>query len=73
MGTLALGRGGIESAGKRSAERGLAIRRETAGKAADRAEAAAAEAAQAAGHALPPEALKTIREQVYGIVEDPAA
>ena len=73
IGTLALALRRIESAGKLSAERELAIRRETANEAAGRAGAAAAEAAASAGHALPPEALKAIREQVYGIVEEPAA
>lgn len=38
-------------------------------KAADRAVQAADEQARKSGHVLPPEALKAIREQVYGIVD----
>lgn len=54
---------------KSNTDRELAIRKETANKAADRAVKAADEQARAAGHKLPPEALKAIREQVYGVVD----
>lgn len=59
----------LEMAGKVSADRELAIRKETAKEAAQRAVTAAEEQSKASGHVLPPEALKAIREQVYGIVD----
>lgn len=59
----------IERASKLNADRERAVRREVA----ELAAAAAAEAAEAetekTGHVLPPEALRAIREQVYGIVD----
>ena len=44
-------------------------RERTAAQAADRAVAAADEQVRKLGHKLPPEALKAIREQVYGVVD----
>lgn len=45
------------------------VRQDVARSAADRAVKAADEQSRAAGHKLPPEALKAIREQVYGVVD----
>lgn len=59
----------IERAGKLNADRERALRRELAELAAAEAEKAAADQAEKSGHQLPPEALRAIREQVYGIVD----
>lgn len=59
----------VERASKLNADRERALRRELAELAAAEAEKAAKEVSAEAGHLLPPEALKAIREQVYGIVD----
>lgn len=59
----------IERASKLNADRERAVRREVAEKAAAEAEKAAKAETEKAGHVLPPEALRAIREQVYGIVD----
>jgi hypothetical protein len=63
----------LAQAAKQDVERELKIRQEVVGKAADKAVAAADEQARKAGHILPPEALRAIREQVYGIVDESPA
>ena len=59
----------IERASKLNADRERAIRKEVAELAAAEAEEAAKAESEKTGHVLPPEALKAIREQVYGIVD----
>lgn len=59
----------IERASHLNTARERALRRELAERAADEAGKAAEAAAAEAGSRLPPEALQTIREQVYGIVD----
>ena len=59
----------IERASKLNADRERAIRKEVAELAAAEAEKAAKAETAKAGHVLPPEALRAIREQVYGIVD----
>lgn len=59
----------IERAGKLNADRERALRRELAELAAAEAEKAAKAETEKAGNVLPPEALRAIREQVYGIVD----
>ena len=59
----------IERASKLNADRERAIRKEVAELAAAEAEKAAKAETEKAGHVLPPEALRAIREQVYGIVD----
>lgn len=59
----------IERASKLNTERERTLRRELAEAAAAEAERAAAAEAERAGHVLPPDALRAIREQVYGIVD----
>ena len=59
----------IERASKLNADRERSLRKELAELAAAEAEKAAKAAAELSGHALPAEALRTIREQVYGIVD----
>jgi len=59
----------ITRAAKLTDDRIRAIRVELAAQAADEAERAAREATTQTGHVLPPEALRAIREQVYGIVD----
>ncbi len=59
----------LERAGKISLDHVLAIRRETAETAAEAAVSAAEAESEKVGHRLPAEALRAIREQVYGIVE----
>ena len=70
---LALALRRIEAAGKSSADRELAIRRMVALEAADKAADAAAKEASAAGVPFSPEALKRIREEVYGIYDEAPA
>lgn len=60
-------------AGKLELEQELAIRRATAKQAAERAVAVAGEEAKKIGQQLPPEALRRIREEIYGIVDKKAA
>jgi uncharacterized protein (UPF0218 family) len=60
-------------AGKIELEQELAIRKAMAKQAADKAVAVAGEEAKKVGQQLPPEALKRIREEIYGIVEKKAA
>ena len=59
----------LERASKLNAEGERALRTELAELAAAEAEKAAKAAAEKNGHALPAEALRAIREQVYGIVD----
>ena len=59
----------IERASKLNADRERSLRKELAELAAAEAEKAAKAVAEQSGHALPAEALRTIREQVYGIVD----
>ena len=59
----------IERASKLNADRERSLRKELAELAAAEAEKAAEAASKKTGHVLPPEALKAIREQVYGIVD----
>ena len=59
----------IERASKLNTDRERALRREVAELAAAEAEEAARAESEKAGHVLPPEALRAIREQVYGIVD----
>jgi len=59
----------IERASKLNTDRERAIRKEVAELAAAEAEEAAKVASEKTGHVLPPEALRAIREQVYGIVD----
>lgn len=59
----------IERASHLNASRERALRRELAERAAAEAEKAAEAASAEAGSRLPPEALRTIREQVYGIFD----
>lgn len=59
----------IERASKLNADRERALRRELAELAAAEAEKAAKAETEKAGNVLPPEALRAIREQVYGIVD----
>ena len=66
---LALAVQRLERAAGMSAARERALRVELAELAAAEAEAAAKSATAAAGHVLPPEALRAIREQVYGIID----
>ncbi len=61
------------SAGKIEHDQELAIRKETARQAADRAVTAAGDEVRKIGQQLPPEALRRIREEVYGIVDVKAA
>ena len=68
---LALAVQRIERASHLNASRERALRKEIADLAADEAKKAAAAEAEKSGHVLPPQALRAIREQVYGIV-DPA-
>ena len=49
------------------------MRKEIAELAADAAREAAKEQAEKHGGRLPPEALRVIREQVYGLVDPPVA
>lgn len=58
----------VERASKLNADRERALRKELAELAAAEAEKAAADQAEKSGHALPADALRRIREQVYGIV-----
>lgn len=60
-------------AGAMELEQELKIRRETAKQAADKAVQIAGEEVKKIGQLLPPEALKRIREEIYGIVEKKAA
>lgn len=57
------------SAGTIELEQELKIRRETASAAADKAEEVIAEESKKIGRQLPPEALRRIRAEIYGIVE----
>ena len=59
----------IERASKLNADRERSLRKELAELAADKAEEAAKAETEKTGHVLPPEALKAIREQVYGIFD----
>ncbi len=59
----------IERASKLNADRERALRRELAELAAAKAVEAAKAEAEKSGHELLPEALRAIREQVYGIVD----
>lgn len=61
----------LEHASSLSAERELRIRRETAKKAAAKAEAVVLKAGRDGALKIPKDLLATIREQVYGIVETP--
>lgn len=56
-------------AGKLEWEQELAIRRAVAKDAAERAVVVAGEESKKVGQILPPEALKRIREEIYGIVD----
>ena len=61
----------VERAAKLNTDRERTLRREIAEVAAAEAEKAAKAETERAGHVLPPEALRAIREQVYGIVDVP--
>ncbi len=63
----------LASAQKIGTDRELKIRQATAKQAADRAVEVAGEEAKKIGQQLPPEALKRIREEIYGIVDRKAA
>lgn len=63
----------LAAAQKIGTDRELAIRKETVRKAADKAEAIVGEEVRKIGQQLPPEALKRIREEIYGIVDRQAA
>lgn len=54
---------------KLDADRERQVRQDVARNAADRAVKVADEQSRAAGHRLPAEALKAIREQVYGVID----
>ena len=66
---LALAVQRLERAAGMSAARERALRSELAERAAAEAEEAARRQSAQTGHVLPPEALRAIREQVYGIVD----
>ena len=69
LGQLALAVQRLERAAGMSATRERALRTELAERASAEAEEAARRASADTGHVLPPEALRAIREQVYGIVD----
>ena len=66
---LALAVQRLERAAGMSAARERALRAELAERAADEAEKAARRQSAKTGNVLPPEALRAIREQVYGIID----
>lgn len=70
---LALSVQRIERASHLNAARERAMRKEIAGLAAEEARKAAKAETEKNGHVLPPEALRAIREQVYGMVYEPSA
>ena len=71
IGTLALALRRIESAGKLSADRELAIRREAASQARDTVDRKLAEAEESVDRTADPrDVLRRIREDVYGIFDD---